>query len=245
MSSSRSVGSSTSKWRIASRSTWTWRARPWHECTWIERSSGPSSKSPAGALSARTSCCTRSSREPGAQSADSSPSSTDCGADKPRDSAPANSTVRSRYGRPHDPSSGCRAAVSDRSSARRDARGREPASVASRTREVATGDGSSSKRCTSRWALTASISSMKDAPLGSVVTPKMASRGGRSRASFPVRRSSSRPGSRSGGLGTPTRARTRRHRWGCQLSCSASGRPVPSTSWPALQCSTSSGRRTA
>ena len=63
MSSSRSVGSSASRCKIASRSTWTCRAGPWHECTWIERSPGSRSKSPVGARSARRSCCRRAKQE--------------------------------------------------------------------------------------------------------------------------------------------------------------------------------------
>ena len=52
-----SVGSSASRCRIASRSTSTWRARPWHEWTWMLRSGAWVSR-----RSARTSCCTRASR---------------------------------------------------------------------------------------------------------------------------------------------------------------------------------------
>ena len=43
MSSSRKLGSSSSRCKMASRRTWTWRACPWHEWTWIERSAGSSS----------------------------------------------------------------------------------------------------------------------------------------------------------------------------------------------------------
>ena len=49
-----SVGSSASRCRIASRSTSTWRARPWQEWTWTLRSSGrAAARSPAAACGSR------------------------------------------------------------------------------------------------------------------------------------------------------------------------------------------------
>ncbi len=64
------VGSSASMWRIASRSTSTWRERPWQACTCRLRSPGsssgrrsgsPGSGAPGGGRSARTSACSRPS----------------------------------------------------------------------------------------------------------------------------------------------------------------------------------------
>ena len=68
-----SVGSSSSRCRIASRSTSTWRARPWQAWTWTLRSvaassgrwsSLPGSGGPGGVRSARTSAWMRVSRVP-------------------------------------------------------------------------------------------------------------------------------------------------------------------------------------
>ena len=64
-----SVGSSASRCRIASRSTSTWRARPWQAWTWMLRSSPSSSRSssrpgsggPGGGRSSRTSAWMRAS----------------------------------------------------------------------------------------------------------------------------------------------------------------------------------------
>ncbi len=49
-----SVGSSSSACRIASRSTSTWRARPWQAWTWMLRSCGPGAGSGSGRRSSRT-----------------------------------------------------------------------------------------------------------------------------------------------------------------------------------------------
>ena len=56
-----SVSSSSSRWRIASRSTSTWRARPWQEWIWMLRSAGSSARG-CGRRSARTSAWMRASR---------------------------------------------------------------------------------------------------------------------------------------------------------------------------------------
>ena len=65
-----SVGSSARRWRRASRSTSTWRARPWHEWTWTLWSVGSRSSRRVDGLrerragrrrSARTSACSRRS----------------------------------------------------------------------------------------------------------------------------------------------------------------------------------------
>ena len=58
------VGSACRLWRIASRSTSTWRPAPWQAWTWMLES-GPAPARVVGARSARTSACSRASSDPG------------------------------------------------------------------------------------------------------------------------------------------------------------------------------------
>ena len=112
-----SVGSSASSCRIASRSTSTWRARPWQECTWTLRSG---SSDGSGAASSRTAAWMRASSVPVAGSFGCRWSTRGC--------AWASTSCSSRESWPQDASSGLRGSVAVGSSARRATGGwpREP-----------------------------------------------------------------------------------------------------------------------
>ena len=178
-----SVSSSSSRWRIASRRTSTWRARPWQEWIWMLRSAGSSSRG-CGRRSARTSAWMRASRL-------SPPGSTGwwwgtCSC------VPSTSCI-SRASWPQEASRRLSASAAVVSSARRTTGSRSPILSHSAgegwRRKTWTSRPAASARRTSRW------------PAGSRVRPKSERRSGRPESAGSARSRSHAGSSRSAGLG--------------------------------------------
>ena len=220
-----SVGSSASRCRIASRSTSTWRARPWQAWTWTLRSSGSSS----GRSSARRAAARRAA----AVGADVGlePAEQRVGAGERRGvvvvgvlgrRAERRAASRARRG-PRRRAGGCAASSAVGSSARRSDRRRVGRGRA--TRSHSAGDGCSRNRWTSRCAASARRTCRW--PAGSRVRPNSDSRAREVDAAPGRRAAARRRGSRrSAGPGTPIRARSRRHSSACQA---ASARRSPAS----------------
>jgi len=255
MSPSVSDGSAASSPQIASRSASTCRVGPEHACTWMLRSVGCRGCEPSGDAFARTSACTRSSSDrliagpiagsiagPIAGSARSSPMTTMPAAPI----WPANS----RLGWAHERSRGWRAASTVGSSRRGNDHERpspsSPAGVMAAAEamvaRVSAGDSERMNTRTSRSTARAPSSGPRSG--GMVLSPKRAMRGGRASGSRALSIARRRPGSRSGGLGRPTRSRTRRNRWGCHTRSASRRSPAGPTSWPLAHAWISPGRCT-
>ena len=194
-----SVGSSASSCRIASRSTSTWRARPWQEWTCTLRSG---SSDGSGAASSRTAAWMRASSVPVAGTLVCRWSARGC--------ALASTSWSSRESWPQDASSGLRGIVAVSSWLRRVTGGW------SASRSQRAGEGCSRKRWTSRCS--ASASSTARRPAGRRVSPNSASRGGRSASCGCARSRAHASTIRSAGPGSGIAASRRRHSSACQPS---------------------------
>ena len=209
-----SVGSSASRCRIASRSTSTWRARPWQAWIWRLRSPGASSgragsSAASGARSSRTSAWMRAS---------SVSVSCSTGWWWSCASSPITS-CSSRESWPQEASSGLAGRALVGSAARRTT-GPWP-----RIRSHRAGDGWSRNRWTSRCA--ASARSTASRPAGSRVRPNSERRAGRSTTAGSSRRRAQAAVMRAAGPGSGTPGR------GAATARPASPRPRPPPTPPA------------
>ena len=207
-----SVSSSASRWRIASRRISTWRARPWQEWIWMLRSCGSSGRG-SGRRSARTSAWMRASRVSSRVAIGWWWATCSC--------VPSTSCI-SRASCPHEASSRFSASAAVVSSARRTTGGRLP--ILSHS----AGEGWRRKTWTSRPAASARRTSR--CPVASRVRPNSEMRSGRSTSDGSARRRSHAGSSRSAGLGSASRSRSRRHSSACQA---ASGGHVDLAARPA------------
>ena len=234
-----SVGSSASWCRIASRSTSTWRARPWQAWTWMLRSSPSSS---------------RSSGRPGSGGPGGGTVLAHVGLDARRAASrwpavvgmvvvglggpgPVTQLQLAHVLPPggEQPVGGQLArdvlgAAGDRRAPAR------PAPTARATGAAGTG---------ARRAGRPSACSTCSRPAGSRVSPNTDSRSGSSTSPGSSRRRAHADSIRSAGSGWPARARSRRHSSACQRASGGSFAPVASTSLPAAHARIMPGRWSA
>ena len=239
-----SVGSSARRWRIASRSTSTWRARPWQEWTWTLRSVGVEEQAARRGLrrAARPAGGGRRGRRPagGAAGCRRRPSTgwwtsapACAGDDELHLAGVASPRGEQRVVRERG---GAVVAAPWR-------RSRHAGWTCSATRSHRTGDGWSRNRWTSRAAASASSTSTWLAARR--VRPNSDRRAGRSTTPGSSRSRSHAAARRSAGLGVPMRSRSSRHSGACQATSGGSGVAAPSVSSPAAQArpSPAGGRR--
>ena len=219
---------------MASRATSTWRARPWHRCTWIDRSS-PASDHPSVGRARRWS----------ARRLDVG---TDVGLDAFEERARRRQVEcvvdlggvgRGRQHELHLPGVGAPGPQAAdwwgcHGSGRRRGGGASGAPAVAAMRSHSTRLGWSANRWTSRWVARARRTSRYEA--GSRVRPNSETRSGRSTSTVPARRRAQASAMRSGGLGRPTWRRSARHSCGCHRASSGSSAPAPSgrRSWPGV-----------
>ena len=203
-----SVGSAASRCRIASRTTSTWRARPWQAWTWMLASVSPGSSG----RSSRTAAWTRASSVPDR-------CSTGCSCDAA--SGPITS-CSSRESCPQEASSRFSGSRAVSSSARRVTRGARAAIFSH-----SAGDGCRRNRWTSRCS--ASARRTCSWPAGSRVSPNSENRSGSSASPGSARSRAQALSPRAAGSGSRIRAFSRRHSSACQWPSSPAAQPRTSS----------------
>ncbi len=212
---------------MTSRSTSTWRVRPWQACTWTLRS-----VSASGGGSVRHDVVGEVLLEPAEQGVGERPDS--CSTVWLPGAVRAMSCCSSSTSRDSDVSSGLASRLRAVSSLRRTTGG-TAATVSHNA-----GDEWCSHRCTSRCSARAASTCSRAGE--SRLAPNTDSRAGRSLSDGSSRSRAQASSSSSAGLGVPRVSRSRRHSSACQARSASSGLPSPRSSRPAAQARSISGR---